>query len=120
MAIRYKENLIGAWSFFVGVVLAVIIGIFQAGTGTEVNWIYAVLAILGIFIGLMNIGDKDVDKFLLAAIALVIASYMGQSALKVASSVGLIMGTILLALLVMIIPATIIVAIKAVFSTSKG
>lgn len=120
MAIRYKENLIGAWAFFIGVLLATAIGIVQAGTGVEVNWIYALLALLGIFIGLMNMGDKDVDKFLIASVSLVIVSYMGQSALKVASNVGLIMGTILLALLVMIIPATIIVAIKAVFSISKS
>ena len=120
MAIRYKENLIGAWAFFVGVVLAAIIGVVQFGTAVELDWVYAVLAVLGIFIGLMNMGDKDVDKFLLASVSLVIVSYMGQSALKVASTVGLIIGTILLALLVMVIPATIIVAIKAGFSVSKS
>ena len=120
MAIRYKENMIGAWAFFVGVVLAIIIGVFQAGLNAQIDWVYAILAILGIFIGLMNTGDKDIDKFLIASVSLVIVSYMGQSALKVASAVGLIIGTILLALLVMVIPATIIVAVKAVFSTSKS
>lgn len=120
MAIRYQENLIGAWAFLIGVVLAVTIGVIQVGMEAEINWVYALLAILGIFIGLMNMGDKDIDKFLLASIALVIVSYMGQSALKVASRVGLMMGTVLLALLVMVIPATIIVAIKAVFSVSKS
>ncbi len=120
MAIRSQENLIGAWAFFVGVIFAVILGIFQSELGTHINWIYVLLAIIGLIVGLLNVGDKDVDKFLLASVSLVVVSYMGQDSLRVASRIGLMIGTMLLALLVMFIPATIIVALKAVFAISKS
>lgn len=120
MVIRSQENLIGAWAFFIGVVFALIIGVFQTQLGTQIGWFYAVLAVIGIIVGLSNIGDKDVDKFLLASVSVVIVSYMGQSALKVASNVGLIIATMSLAMMVMAIPATIIVALKAVFAISKS
>ena len=118
--IKSEENLIGAWAFTIGVIVAIIIGFFQAQLGTYVNWIYLVLIGLGTLVGLMNLADKDLDKFLIASVSIVIVGYMGQEALKVASRVGLTISIILAALLVMFIPATIIVALKAVFSISKS
>lgn len=121
MAIRSHENLVGAWAFFIGIILALILGLVQVQIGTpQYGWIYAVLAAMGIIVGLSNIGDKDVDKFLIASVSVVIVSYMGQSALRVASNIGLIIANMSLALLVMAIPATIIVALKAVFAISKS
>jgi hypothetical protein len=119
MVIKSQENLIGAWAFFIGVIFAVVIGIFQSQLGTHVNWIYVLLAIIGFLIGILNVGDKDIDKFLIASVSLVIVSFMGSSTLKVASNIGLMIGIVLQALLVMFIPATIVVALKAVFAISK-
>jgi hypothetical protein len=119
MAIRSQENAIGAWSFFIGVILAIVIGVFQSQLGVQVNWIYIVLVILGIIVGLSNTADRDVDKFLIASVALVIVSYMGQDTLRFLSKIGLIISTVLSALLLMFVPAAIIVAVKAVFSITK-
>ena len=114
---KARENLIGAWAFLIGVILAVIIGLFKAQLGaTASNAILAILVILGLVVGLLNVGDKDVNTFLLAGLALVIVSYMGSSALGVISQIG----EILNALLIMFIPATVIVALKSVFSIAKS
>ena len=121
MAIRSHENLIGAWAFFIGVIIAIVLGLFQVQIGTHKEWVYVVLALIGFGIGLLNVGDKDVDKFLLASAALVIVSYMGQEVMKGSfpSKIGLSIGIILTALLIMFVPATVVVALKSVFSISK-
>ena len=72
--------------------------------------------VLGIIIGLLNIVAKESSKFLLAALALVIVSFMGQSYLSIIPAVGAILNL----LLVMFVPATIIVALKTVFDVSKN
>jgi len=101
---KNKGNLVGAWAFLIGVILAVIIGLI----GTEVSTV--------ILVGILNVGDKDVNTFLIAAAVLVIVSWMGSDALGVIS----VLGKILNALLVMFIPATVIVALKAVFAIAKS
>ena len=111
-----KENLIGAWAFLIGVILAVIVGIFNAQIGARASTIIsAILVILGLIVGLLNVGSKDIKTFLLAGVSLVIVSAMGQIALGVITYVA----DILNALLILFVPATIIVALKSVFSVAK-
>ena len=122
MAIRSKENLVGAWAFLIGIVLAVLVGIFA---GNKINQvILGVLAVLGLVVGYF-VGEKDVQTFLLASVSLVIVSYMGIQGLVLSAAIagvdiGQILSTILGALLVLLVPATIVVALKTVFSLSKS
>jgi hypothetical protein len=89
--------------------------------GSANNSPYVVLVLLGVLVGFLNTGDKDSMVFLFASVALVIVSGFGQSALIYVSSVPVLssLSDILAALLVMMVPATIIVALKAVFSMAK-
>jgi len=109
---KSKGNLIGAWAFLIGVILAIILGLL----GTTEGFVLAILVVLGILVGLLNVGDEDVNPFLLAGAVLVIVSYMGADALGVIAPLG----EVLNALLIMFVPATIIVALKAVFSIAKS
>ena len=109
---KVKGNLIGAWAFLIGVILAVIIGLFSL----ESNLALGILVVLGVIVGVLNVGDEDVKSFLLAGAVLVIVSYMGASVLGAIP----ILGSILNSLLVLFVPATIIVALKAVFSIAKS
>ena len=120
--VRSKENLIGAWAFFIGVILAIALGLFQKYLAANTSNVpYAILVVLGIIIGLVNVGDKDSNMFLLAGVSLVIVSYMGSNALIYVSTIPFLgsLNAILTALLVMFVPATIIVALKTVFSIAK-
>ena len=121
MPVKSKENLIGAWAFLIGVVLAVVIGLFKAQmSGVASNTILALLVILGLVVGLLNVGDKDVNTFLLAGLSLVLVSYAGASILSEIPEYISSLSEILNALLVLFIPATIIVALKSVFSIAKS
>jgi len=119
---KSKENLIGAWAVLIGVVAAISLIIFQETVLTaRNNWIYAMLAVLGVIVGLASITENSRDSvtFLLATMSLVIVSYMGRSSLTLVGDVGIFIVNILDALLTLFIPATIIVALKTVFSIAS-
>ena len=112
-----RKNLLGAWAFLIGVILAVIFGLFFDLTIAWVGW---VLVLIGIIIGLLNIADAEVQPFLLAAAILVIVSYFGGTVFDVIKVGTLSLSNVLKSLLMLFVPATIIVALKSVFSLAKG
>ena len=117
---RSKENLIGAWGFLIGVILAIIMGIFQPNISPQTNTIlYSLLVVSGIVVGFLNVEDKDWLNFLFAALSLVIVSGLGQQTINnivKLSPILAYLNSILSALLFMFVPATIIVALKSVFA----
>ena len=121
--VKSKENLLGAYAFLVGVILAVVVGLFnQFLGGAALDLAYVSLVVLGMVVGFLNFGDKDTPMFLLAGLALVIVSGQGNSTLIFNASVSPILpyiSDVLSSLLILFIPATIIVALKTVFSMAK-
>lgn len=122
MVIKAKENLIGAWAFLAGIILAVLVGVVA---GTIISpIILGILAILGVVAGYF-VAEKDVQTFLIASVSLVIVSYMGISGLVLGAAIsgieiGRIISSVLQTLLALFVPATIVVAIKTVFSIAKS
>lgn len=112
-----RKNLLGAWAFLIGVILAVIFGLFFDLTVAWVGW---VLVIIGLIVGLLNIADKEVSPFLIAAAILVIVSYFGGAVFDIVKVGALSLANVLKSLLMLFVPATIIVALKSVFSMAKG
>ncbi|MEI6058326.1 MAG: hypothetical protein WCP89_01000 [archaeon] len=120
--VRSRENLVGAYAFLVGIILAIILGLFQEYMGTAMTLPYAILVILGIVIGFLNVGDDDSNTFLLASLALVIVAGLGNNTIIFISNISPVLSSlsrILSSLLVLFIPATIIVAMKTVFAIAK-
>jgi hypothetical protein len=120
--VKSRENLLGAYAFLVGVILAVLVGLLQRSIVSSANNVpYIALVLIGILVGFLNVGDKDSLTFLFASVSLVILSGFGQSALIYLSTIPILssLSAILAALLIMLIPATIIVALKTAFSIAK-
>jgi len=121
--VKSRENLLGAYAFLIGVILAVLMGILQQSLNiAKTNSLpYALLVILGILVGFFNFSYKDSFTFLVASLSLVIVSGFGQTALIYVATVPILssLSAVLSALMVMFVPATIIVALKAVFSISR-
>ena len=121
MSIKARENLVGAWAFLVGIVLAVLVGIFASNRTNPL--ILGILAVLGLGVGYF-VAEKEVQTFLLASVSLVIVSFAGIQGLVLDAAIrgvaiGKIVSAILGALLVLFVPATIVVALKTVFSLAK-
>tara|TARA_Y100000294_G_scaffold177021_1_gene201085 strand:- start:284 stop:670 length:387 start_codon:yes stop_codon:yes gene_type:complete len=127
MAIKSQENSIGAWAFLVGVVLAIVIGLSTTLVSIPVltsfsPQVYAILVLLGLFVGFMNVAGKDSQTFLLAGTVLVIVSKFGMEGVTgslIGIGVGDAVSSVFGALLALFAPATIIVALKTVFSIAK-
>ena len=105
-------EMLGKWAFLIGVVLAVILGVLGPITGTWAT----VLVVIGIIVGLLNIGAKEVSSFLMSGVVLIIASALGGNLMGSLPYVGSILG----ALLVIFVPATVIVAVRNVFSLARN
>ena len=126
MVIKARENSIGAWVFFVGIILAIIAGIFTRGSTDPI--ILIVIVVLGIIVGAF-VAEKEVQTFLFASVAAVLASFAGIQGLATNVALtgitvsgiefGKVMASILGALLFLFVPATIVVALKTVFSIAK-
>jgi hypothetical protein len=109
-----KGNLIGSWAFLIGVVLAIVLGLWK-GEDIGSTFTYILVAI-GLIVGLLNIAGKETTPFLMSGAVLIIASSLGGGSM---TGVQFLPG-VLKALLTIFVPATIIVAIKNVFSLAKN
>lgn len=111
-----KGNLIGAWAFLIGVLLAIIIGFAGLLEGSNANIWSIILVVLGIIIGFLNISVEESEKFMIAGTVLVLVGFFGGQ-----YYLGLInfLGEIVKALVIIFVPATIIVALKSLFGLAK-
>jgi len=129
MVLKSRENSFGAWVFLVGVILAVIIGI---STSSFLSFekitqysspIYAILVILGIIVGFsIKVSGKDVQNFLITGAILVVVSKFGMDSVRgslIGIGIGDTVSSTFAALLALFVPATIIVALKSLFSMSR-
>jgi len=108
----FNRNLIGSWSFLIGVILAVLLGLGYTGPyQTTILW---VVFLLGIVVGLLNISLQEVSGFLTSGTVLVLVSFLGVQ-VGVFDAVAPVIRNILRGILTLFVPATIIVALKAVF-----
>jgi cytochrome c biogenesis protein ResB len=107
---------IGVWAFILGVVIAILAG-FIGPLATPT------LVVIGVIIGLLNVTDKETSAFLMAAVSIMIAAYTAGSAiegsLNTLGAVGMYLAQLLVNINVLVFPATIVVALKAVYSIAR-
>ena len=127
MVIKSGESSLAAWVFLIGIVIAVIIGfstiILPLHTLVAYNkFLYGILILLGIIIGFISVQGEDTRTFLWAGAVLVIVSKFGMESVM-GSLIGIGLGdavsSVFAAILALLVPATIIVAIKVLFTAAK-
>lgn len=101
---------VGKWAFIVGLVIAVV-----GGIGFTQSWFGLVLVVLGLIVGFMNVSDSESFRFLVAAIALIVAAnavsglpYIGGYATNIIANVIAFMSA-----------AVLVVALKSLFELAK-
>ena len=129
MTLRSQENSLGAWAFLVGVILAVFIGISTSSflsLQSVISYspqIYAILVLLGLFVGFsIKVSGKDSQTFLIAGAILVVVSKFGMESVTgslIGIGIGDTVSSTFAALLALFVPATIIVALKTVFGIAR-
>ena len=107
-----KGRNVGGWAFLIGVIVAVLIGLF----GSLGIFAVGLLVILGLIVGLFNVQEKETSGYLLAATSLVIVSYFGKNVLDAI----VILGRVLDAITALVVPSVVVVALKSVYAAAKS
>jgi hypothetical protein len=105
---------VGSWAFIIGLVVAVLVGLFSNVKSSAT--ITSVLIVLGLIVGFLNVTGRETTPFLLATVSLVIVSSFGGNVLAEVAYIGITMQNVLNAIMIFVIPATIIVSLKAIYA----
>jgi hypothetical protein len=105
---------IGGWAFILGVVIAIVAGLASGALdAASAGYVTLALVILGLVVGFLNVGDKQVNDFLIAAIAVVL---LGTANLGVIPMIGMYLASMVLNVAAFVAPAALVVALKAVYN----
>lgn len=110
---NWKQQ-IGPWSFVAGLILALIFAFV-----TPASWSVLVLGLIGVAVGLLNITDKEIQGFLIAAVAFVVSA---TSLVTIFSQLGLgakYVSQFLINVTNLMAPAAAVVAIIALYKLAK-
>ncbi len=102
------------YAFFVGLLIAIVAGLFRTLISTEV--LVTTLVTLGFLVGLFNLTAKETMPFLVASIALMLAGIVN---LGLIPGVGLYLRSILSNIVVFVVPGAIIVGLKTIWKLAS-
>ena len=118
---------VGIYSYVVGIIIAAAVGIMSMfGPAGLPVWAVCLLPILGVIVGLLNISADEVQQFLLASIAFVVAS-SGMAAVfgslsAVAGPTQMIFAGLqvfMSAIAIFTAPGALVVAFKALYQVAS-
>ncbi len=110
---------VGNYSFIIGVIIAIVLGVFSLGTLTPV--LASLLVVLGLIVGFLNVTGKETREFLLVGVVLIIAAAMGgaSATLGGVQYIGQYLSGILTQVLAFVVPATVVVALKDIWGLGQ-
>ena len=113
------EKKIGNWSFIIGVVIAIILGLASRSLPME---LVGLLTSLLVILGFINVTGKDTKEFLIISAILVFTAYAGGAAgqLSTVLYVGEPLAGVFKALLAFLVPATVVVALKEIYYLAQA
>lgn len=115
------EKKVGHYSFIIGVIIAVILGLALPLGPTTTTWLTSILVVMGLIVGFLNVTGKETKEFLIVALILVLVSYAGNavSNLSEVLYIGPYLGGIFKAIMAFVVPATIVVGLKDIWALGK-
>ena len=120
---KHTTAMIGAWAYIIGMIIAVALGVFSTLPG--MTWLLTILIVMGLIVGFLNVNEKETNAYLLAAVSLVVVTSFGGGVIGTIGDgtslvwLGNALQGVLNAMTVFIVPATIVVALKAIYALAK-
>ncbi len=105
------EKYLGRIAFVIGLLISILAAFLN------IPYLSLILAVVGLFVGLLNISGSEAGRFLMSSMALMIT---GTSGLAVLPGIGGLIAAIAKNLIFFIGAATIIVAFRTMFAVSKN
>jgi len=116
------EEKIGRYSFIGGVIIAIVLGLVPGDTlGTASAWLISLLVLLGLIVGFLNVTGKETKEFMTVATVLIIAAFAGgaEGTLSQVQIIGQYLQGIFHSVLAFVVPATVIVGLKDIWSLGQ-
>jgi hypothetical protein len=109
-----KENMlqkVGSWAFIIGVIIAIAAGFWDLNP-----IVTAILVILGLLVGLLNVTSGETQSFIMSTAVLVIVATFGGNVL---ATITPVLHSMMNAIIVFVVPATIIVCLRAIYQLAS-
>jgi hypothetical protein len=107
----------GAYALLAGLVIAVLVGIFPQ---LESDWVTVLLVILGLVGGALNISNERTSEFLMAGIALMLASQVRSEVAGIVSrNIGRVIEHVLENVYIVTSAATLVLAVKTIVAAAR-
>jgi hypothetical protein len=112
---------LGKYAFMACIMIAVVAGVASVFVSFSSAWVALVLVVLGVFVGFTTITEKEVTPFLLAAIALTVASSGGWFLIidGAVAKLGTFINSTLYNIASFVAPASIILATKMIYELAR-
>ena len=117
------EKQIGNYSFIIGVIVAIVLGLAAPKLGSAATWLWSLLIVLGLVVGFLNVSGKETKDFLLVTVSLVVVAFAGSAQINSWTNVEVIgsyLKAIFDSILALVVPASVVVALKEVWELAKG
>lgn len=113
------DKRVGNYSFIIGVIIAIVLGIVSLGTATP--WLASLLVVLGLIVGFLNVAGKETKEFLIVAAVLIVATGLGGAGATLAgvAIIGTYLQGIFTQVLAFVVPATVVVALKDIWKLGQ-
>jgi hypothetical protein len=119
---------IGIYAFLLGIIIAVIVGLLATYAATSLGATTlgvttAIVVVLGLIVGFLNISEKQITPFLIAVIALAVSGVVAGTAsltyLNFIPTLGTLVANVVGNITMFVVPAGIVVAIKAIWDMAS-
>ena len=118
------DNHFGKYAFVVGLVIAIVLGVFpsQIGGGAAA-WLNTLLVVTGIIVGFTNVTEKHLNEFILCVTGLVLMAYAGSTQVGSWGNIQLIgpwLRDIFNNLMVFLVPTGVTTALRKIMLMLQG
>lgn len=103
-------------AFIVGILIALIL----SGFGPISGGVAVILVILGIIVGIINIGDEEVHQFLLAALVFIISAGALMEFAGTLPAIGNWLKNFFEGVILFVAPGAAITALRALYEVAKS
>jgi cellobiose-specific phosphotransferase system component IIB len=115
-----KMQEIGSYAFIAGVIIAVIAAFVSLDAAIGAGMTTALLVLIGIIVGFINVTEKETNAFLMAAVSVVLVSYLAGTGFRDVLVIGPQLQAITNGIMSIVTPAVIIVALKQIWAIAKS
>ena len=107
---------VGVIAFIVGLLIVLILSAFGPISGS----IAIIVVVLGLIVGIINIGDEEVHQFLLAALVFIVSAGALTEFVASVPAIGSWLGSFFRGVILFVAPGAAVTALRALYEVARS